>query len=67
MVNKEYIRNIDSVTDVYSAKINRCAWGQNTELSLQKKYIGKWRRGDKKGNGTQETNGFIPSVIFQHV
>lgn len=24
-------------------------------------------RGQKKGNGTQETNGFIQSVILQHV
>lgn len=30
---------MDFVTDVYSGKINRCAQGQNRELSLQKKYI----------------------------
>lgn len=48
--------------------MNRCAWGQNRELSLQKKMDSKsGGEGTKEGNGTQETNGFIHNVILQHV
>ena len=40
---------MDFVTDVDSGKINRCARGQNRELSLQKKYIRKVEeRGQKQ-------------------
>lgn len=60
-------RNIDFVTDVYSGKINRCVWGQNRELSLQKKYIQnvEERRQKRKWN---PRNKWIPSQCnFQHV
>lgn len=56
---------MDFVTDVYSGKINRCAQGQNRELSLQKKIHSRTgREGTKPGNGTQETNGFITTSFF---
>lgn len=59
---------MDFVTDVYSGKINRCAWGQNRELSLQEIMHAKsGGEGTQKGNGNPETNGFITTSFFTMV
>lgn len=59
---------MDFVTDVYSGKINRCAWGQNRELSLQEIMHAKsGGEATQKGNGNPETNGFITTSFFTMV
>ena len=33
-------------------------------VTIEKNTFKKWRKGDKKGNRTQETNGFTHNIIF---